>query len=823
LWGRLFRGALWVRPIGNRLGPGLPRYAAALLEPLQFSGTSTRLLTSLTDTEWTKVLSFCDRAQLTLTFGHFATPFLPDWVSARIAGNLTNTAERHRQWETAAIEIANCFETRGIDFALLKGPAHSPDFTPDPLLRAHGDIDLWCLPEGASHAWEALREMGYELLVESKGRHLPPLARPTAWKWRGDYFATDLPLPVDLHYSLWDRDMERIDGPPEREFWQRRRAIHVQNRQLRVLGLPDTLAFAALHSLMHMLHGDLRLQRAWEIAYFLNTRASDDAFWADWQNIHPANLRRLELTVFALAATWFQCKLAPLLVEEMETLPQDVRLWLESRAWSPVESLFTPNKEELWLHMALLIRPRDKASVFLRRMFPVNSVPSRDRQGGGAVAARTAHHVRTLIPTIARGAKWWWTRQGFDRNFLIFLFSSGLFDLGEFIFLLLYNLYLLDLGFNEKLLGRIVSAMTAGSFLGILPATALVRRWGLRPALVVAAAGASASSALRAVASDPSSLLLFAFLNGLFLSVWAVCFPPSVAASTTERNRTRAFSLVTSLGIGIGIGAGVLGGRLPAILAQIGARAGPLEAKRAALLLASAVVFLAIFPALRLRLPESRPAPSEKKLYPRGRFIAGFLFAIFVWSFATGAFNPFFNVYLAQRLRFSVERIGTIFSFSQLAQVLAILSAPFLLRKIPGLKGIASAQLATALMLVLLSSITTPGPAAVAYIAYMAFQYMTEPCLFSLLMDRVAPAERGGASALNFLATSFAGTLAAMAAGAAIPRFGYSFVLAGAAILAFVAAALMFATGALYSANPSPRPQSLAKTMPLESGSQAGV
>jgi predicted MFS family arabinose efflux permease len=127
-------------------------------------------------------------------------------------------------------------------------------------------------------------------------------------------------------------------------------------------------------------------------------------------------------------------------------------------------------------------------------------------------------------------------------------------------------------------------------------------------------------------------------------------------------------------------------------------------------------------------------------------------------------------------------------------------------------------------MLVLLSSIATPGGAAVAYIAYMAFQYMTEPCLFTLLMDRVAPAERGGASALNFLATSLAGTLAAIAAGAAIPRFGYSFVLAGAAILAFVAAALMFATDALYSAGrPSPRPQSLAKTMPLESGSQAGV
>ena len=296
--------------------------------------------------------------------------------------------------------------------------------------------------------------MGYRSLVESKGRHLPPLARPTEWQWRGDFFATDLPIPVDLHYSLWDRDLERIDGPPEREFWQRRRIIQMQGRPMPALCVADTLAFAALHSLMHMLHGDLRLQRSWEIAYFLDGRASDDAFWSDWRNLHPANLRVLEVTMFALTAAWFQCKLPPLIAEEMETLPHDVRLWIQSHAWSPVESLFVPNKDELWLHLALLRRPRDKANIFFRRMFPVSSVPSRDRQGR-RLLPEPRIILKLSLPTIAQGAKWWWTRLGLDRNFLIFLFASGLFDLGEFIFFLLYNLYLLDLGFNEKVLGRI--------------------------------------------------------------------------------------------------------------------------------------------------------------------------------------------------------------------------------------------------------------------------------------------------------------------------------------------------------------------------------
>jgi predicted MFS family arabinose efflux permease len=91
-------------------------------------------------------------------------------------------------------------------------------------------------------------------------------------------------------------------------------------------------------------------------------------------------------------------------------------------------------------------------------------------------------------------------------------------------------------------------------------------------------------------------------------------------------------------------------------------------------------------------------------------------------------------------------------------------------------------------------------------------------------MDRVAPTERSGASALNFLATSLAGILSAAAAGAAIPRFGYSFVLGTAAILAFLAAVLMFATRALCSSDsPSPRPQSLGKPISLESSSHVGM
>ena len=40
----------------------------------------------------------------------------------------------------------------------------------------------------------------------------------------------------------------------------------------------------------------------YEIARFLELRASDDAFWREWRDLHAPELRRLEAIAFRLAA-----------------------------------------------------------------------------------------------------------------------------------------------------------------------------------------------------------------------------------------------------------------------------------------------------------------------------------------------------------------------------------------------------------------------------------------------------------------------------------------------------------------------------------------
>jgi len=785
----------------------LPRGVAAILAALRFSAPAPELLRRLSDAEWKSMLDFADRASLTLFLGAFYREYLPPWVAERISRNIAGNTERIGRLRAALVEIAAAFGSRNIDYLLLKGFSHENDYASDPYLRVGYDLDLFAPADSLPHAHETLRGMDYvpiEGTEDALADHYPPLIRKTGWTFHGDFFDPEIPGCVDLHYRFWDPETERFEAPGVDQFWERR----IAQDGIPVLDAVDRLAYASLHLLRHLFRPTLRPLHVYELAYFLGTKSTDDAFWARWQELHPEPLRRLQAVAFRLAESWFGCSMAPAPAEEIERLPFDVLLWFEHYAASPIEAGFHPNKHELWLHLALLDSSRDRRDVFLRRVFPASlpgpvgpqhvpddqvTVSMRVRRGIGYttyVARRFLHHARSLPSLMAHGLIWkspiWQLRAPFWR----FLVCSTCVNFGAYLFLLLYNLYLLDLGYRENVLGLIASAFTAGNLAGVLPAAGLAHRVGLKRTLLVCIAGTAVVYLLRAVVTGEPALLAAAFAAGFMFSLWAVCMSPAVAAVTTESARASGFSITFGTGIGLGVLAGLIGGRMPGWIARAGLAASPAGAKQLVLFVAAASVLLALWPALLLRLES--PAPRENRSYPGGPFIRRFLVAIGVWGFAVGLFNPLFNAYFARQFRMSVEKIGTTFSIAQAIEVAAMMAAPFILRRVGLTRGVAVMQLATAIALALLAPAPVPLVAAALYAAYASFQYMSEPGIYTSLMSRVLPEQRSGASALNFLVMFAAQALAATAAGAIISRFGYPPMLAAASILAAAAAVLFW-------------------------------
>lgn len=742
---------------------------------LHLEAPCTAPLARLTDADWRKTLDYCDRGRLTLALDEAARGAMPRWVADRIDANRRGAAIRAGRAGELYGALQRLYTQAGIDFIALKGMTHAALFSDVPP-RVQYDVDLYFPPADVMRAQELLVAEGWrpmEGMESFPTDHLPVLLPPVEWKFRGDYFDPDLPFPVEPHFRFWNPSLERLPAEGAERFWERRTKRWIAGTSLGVLSPPDAIGYAALHLLKHLLRGSVQPFHVYEMARLLHSLADDGAFWEEWRELHSASMRRLEAVVFELASRWFGGRMAAEAQEEVDRLPAATHEWFREYALSPAECEFRPNKDELWLHFTLLESRADCWRVARRRLFPMNRPPVLGRYALG----RLYHHARSLPRAVATGIAWRWRGRGLGRQFWWFVASAAVFNFGLFVFVLLYNLFLLDLGFREDFVGVVNSAMRAGSVVGTLPAALLAHRVGLKKTLLATIEATAAAEVLRALVGARLPLAALAFVSGTVFAVWAVILAPLIAAAVPEERRPAAFSVFFACMFAVGIAGNWIGGELPLWVGS----------KRAVLLGSAALAAAAVVPAWRLREFEMPAAGAQ--VWPRSRFLALYLVPFALWHLATGTFNPFNNVYFA-RLGFAVERIGAVFSVSQVVQVVALLAAPAIIRRLGLLGGIVTMMMATSLGLGALAT-QPPGAAAVtAYTAYMAFQWMSEPGLNTLLMNRIDERDRSGASALNYLVAFGAQALAAYAGGVLFTRAGYGWTLAGAAALAAAAAAL---------------------------------
>jgi len=734
----------------------------------------------------------------------------PDRVRQRILRDLSNNAERWKRTQDTYGEIAAEFDAAGLEYAILKGFSHCPLFIPDPRHRSHGDIDFLLPHDGVYRARDAATRLGYEPIIPH-GRypsdHLPAMVRKTGWQWRGDFYDPEMPMSIDLHFQLWNYGTERLAPTGLDCFWERRQGRELEGVRYTGLHPADTIAYSVLHSLRHLLRGDPRLFHIYELSALLHRRAADAKFWSTWLELHDPSLRRLEAVSFALAQSWFGCRLPEAAQQEIEQLSPDVIRWLEIYSRSPVTSLFHPNKDELWLHWSLLDSRRDRVAVLRRRVLPERfpspvgevHVPKsqrtrRTRMRGGLryvryVSSRLWHHARAL-PSIAwSAARWFGPELELGPEYWRLLASAAFLNFGMFVFVFLYNLYLLQLGFRENFLGLMSGLMTAATVAGSVLSVFAIQRFGMRRTLMAAFLLTSGLSAVRAMVTAGPALLGLAALAGLAFSVWPVALAPAVASVTTEKSRARGFSFICSSGISIGIVGSLAAGRLPGWLMRLHWASSSIGSYRAALLIGCAITLLSLWPLSRVSMSNT-VVESKRKLHRPSPIVLRFLIAMAVWNLGTGAFNPFTNVFFA-RMHMPLQNIGTVFSAAQLAQVAAVLFAPFFFRKFGTVRAICGMELATAVALLALSIAAGPMWGAAAYTGYMMFQYMSEPGMFTFLMNGVAEGERNSASALNILVSFGCQAVAAALAGGILARVGYPPVLAAASAIC-LAAALLF-------------------------------
>jgi hypothetical protein len=305
--------------------------------------------------------------------------------------SLAKNAERRRRLWLAYDEAAGALSNRGVEFALLKGFTHEADSGLDPARRYQSDLDFLCLPKDIPRAQAALRDLGYgeHGPAELSDNHARPLVKPFTWQWRGDYFDPGLPISIELHHTLWSPGRDRIPVPSVGAFWKRRTTIRIEGREVPALSGPDRIAFAAIHVLRHILRNNASPSHTYELGCALSRRAEDTSFWETWTRVHDPQFRALQGIAFLFAQRWFGCTLSPIAERQCRELPEPIHAWFRHYAFSPLVNLVEPNKDVLWLHLALLPRRLDRLAVAFRKLLPV-------RLPTGSVLSRSRYHAVAL-------------------------------------------------------------------------------------------------------------------------------------------------------------------------------------------------------------------------------------------------------------------------------------------------------------------------------------------------------------------------------------------------------------------------------------------
>ncbi len=401
------------------MSPGLLK----VVQSLSFARDRTSELRDIPLADWLKLLALTDRSQLTLPLAVRGRHQVPAKVQERLAGNLRNNAIRHARTLDEYRQVTGALSREGIEFIVLKGLAQWPHYSDNPRHRPQYDLDLYCPSHAIEPAYQAIRSLGYEPFGQ-KGKiaidHLPPLIRMTGWRPRGDYYDPELPLTVELHFRFWDRTTEQFSVQGADQMWERRVHRTVHGLSIPTLHPGDGFSYSTWHLVRHLVRGDARAYHVYELAHFLQRTADDDSFWLDWQARKSSTL--VEAIAFRLAVDWFECRTHPVVERLLQSLPSSVQRWFELFAWSPLNALERPNKDELFLHWCLVERWPARLEITKRRLFPIRfnpivvdaHVPAPDLRlrvkrrvfGAWFMARRAFRHMQALAPVMWNGVRW---------------------------------------------------------------------------------------------------------------------------------------------------------------------------------------------------------------------------------------------------------------------------------------------------------------------------------------------------------------------------------------------------------------------------------
>ena len=381
----------------------------------------------------------------------------------------------------------------------------------------------------------------------------------------------------------------------------------------------------------------------------------------------------------------------------------------------------------------------------------------------------------------------------FNRNVRLYLLAQLFVGLSYFgIFSVLFNLYLLRLGYGTETIGVINSGMLLGYALFSPFAGSLGRRLGINRLISLGLAVTMIGFLVLPAAGVFQGLLRSVWLVAAGGLVWlgmaAVLVNGDVLLYTEagEEGSGHAFPIFLALW-GFGSFAGSLvAGRLPSLVSGLLQLPVSHPASYGCSLLFSGVLLIPGLMCLILIKPTGQGSTKVTERAPGNAPYGLMLLLVAIQMLqgtGEGAVRMFLNVYLADGLRLSTSGIGTLMAVAQLLPVLVALIAPFFLTRWGNQRVFVWSSLAIALCLVPLGTVSHWSAAGIGYTGIMAMAWMWRTPFIRYRMALVPPGWRPLVNGTLNMALGLSWSAVTLADGYVIATLGYSAFFLGAAAL----------------------------------------
>ena len=266
-----------------------------------------------------------------------------------------------------------------------------------------------------------------------------------------------------------------------------------------------------------------------------------------------------------------------------------------------------------------------------------------------------------------------------------YLFAIPIFA-GMALFLLLYNLYLIRLGFREDFIGEFTGVFALASGVVAIPTGILSDRLGRKPFLILATFCLTISHFGLCYATNESVLLILAFLGGSGAGFIFVNFIPFLGENAKPERRAQAIAMWMGIQMLTRMVVNLTGGALPDLMSYITGLSTDLpDPFRYALFIGAGCSVIAAIPLMGIRSQPSQPpkpedSDSQKPPTP-WKNLSIFTSISAGRGLAMGLSFPFFNVFFHEELNTATATIGIIFSLSLAIGFPSTLAAPGMLRR----------------------------------------------------------------------------------------------------------------------------------------------